>query len=35
MVRFYVDKITRNLMTIEDVPKMWKSKVESELQIIK
>ena len=35
MVRFYVDKIARNLMTIEDVPKMWKSKVESELQIIK
>lgn len=31
MVRFYVDKITRNLMTIEDVPKLWREKVQEQL----
>ena len=31
MVRFYVDKITRNLMNIDDVPKLWRSKVEEQL----
>lgn len=31
MVRFYVDKIQRGIMTIDDVPKMWKEKVEEQL----
>ena len=32
MVRFYVDKIRRGKMTIDNVPKVWKEKVQSELE---
>ena len=31
MVRFYVDKIQRGIMTIDNVPQMWKEKVEEQL----
>lgn len=32
MVKFYLSRIEKELMTIEDVPKLWKVKVEAELQ---
>lgn len=32
MVNFYVDQIDRGLMTLEDVPKLWKSSVEKKMQ---
>ena len=32
MVAFYVDKIQRGLMEVENVPKLWKIKVEEKLK---
>ena len=32
MINFYINQIQRNLMTLEEVPKLWKSRVEKELQ---
>lgn len=31
MVKFYVNRIKSGKMTLEDVPKKWKEKVEAEL----
>lgn len=31
MVAFYINQIKNELMTLEDVPKLWKAKVEKEL----
>lgn len=31
MVKFYVSKIQAGTITIEDVPKLWRKKVEAEL----
>lgn len=31
MVKFYVNRVQKNLMAVEDVPKLWKTKVEAEL----
>lgn len=32
MVKFYVNRITNGGMTLEEVPLLWKAKVEAELQ---
>lgn len=32
MVKFYLNRIEKGLITIEDVPKYWKAKVEAELK---
>lgn len=32
MVAFYIDKIRRGLMGVENVPKLWKKKVEEKLK---
>jgi len=31
MVKFYINQINRGLMTLEEVPKLWKTMVEKEL----
>lgn len=31
MVAFYVDRINRKIMELEEVPKLWKEKVRAEL----
>ncbi len=32
MVKFYVMKIKDGVITVEDVPELWKAKVEAELK---
>lgn len=32
MVAFYINQIKNKLMTLEEVPKLWKAKVEKEMQ---
>ena len=32
MVRFYVKRIDKGLITVDDVPKLWRVKVEAELK---
>ncbi len=32
MVKFYVNRIENGKMTLEDVPNLWKKKVEAELE---
>lgn len=32
MVAFYIDQIKQGFMEVENVPKLWKPKVEKELQ---
>ena len=32
MVNFYIDQINIGLMSLEDVPKLWKSSVEKKMQ---
>lgn len=32
MVKFYLNRIKKNLITIDDVPKLWRTKVEAELK---
>lgn len=32
MVNFYLNRIEKGLITIEDVPKLWRTKVEAELK---
>lgn len=32
MVTFYIDKIKKNLMNIEEVPRLWKKKVEEQMK---
>nr|DAY49488.1 MAG TPA: hypothetical protein [Caudoviricetes sp.] len=32
MVNFYIDKIKKNLMSIEEVPKLWRQKVEKQMK---
>ncbi|MFR5739603.1 MAG: CD1375 family protein [Coprococcus sp.] len=32
MVNFYIDKIKKNLMSIEEVPKLWKKKVQEQMK---
>lgn len=31
MVKFYVNRIERGLMTVDNVPKLWRAKVEQAL----
>lgn len=32
MVNFYIDQIKRNMMNIDEVPKLWKKKVEEQMK---
>lgn len=32
MVNFYIDKIEKSLMSIEEVPKLWRQKVEKQMK---
>lgn len=32
MVKFYVNRVKKNLMDVEDVPKLWITAVEAELE---
>ena len=32
MVKFYVNRIEKGLMILEDVPKLWKTKVEDAIK---
>lgn len=32
MVAFYINQIEKDLMTLEEVPKLWRAKVEKELE---
>lgn len=32
MTAFYINQIENGFMTLEEVPKLWKAKVEKELQ---
>ena len=34
MVAFYVDRIINDDMTVEEVPRLWKKKVEAEIELL-